>query len=207
MNTPDQNVQDARDEAEAPPQDRTRPTLPSAPPEPYARWTRKTTYYPEDPRRKSPVLASILSCMPGLGQIYVGYYQHGFTNILVVGTVIVLLNAAHHAGIEPLAPLLGIFLAFFWLYNIVDAGRRAAYYNQALAGLEPGALPEEIALPKGPGSLVAGVALIVFGLIVFSNTMYGWSLEWLSRWWPMALVIAGAWLIYQATIGKRPAAK
>jgi hypothetical protein len=207
MNTPEQNVQDVRDEAEAPVQERTRPAPPSAPPEPYATWTRKTSYYPEDPRRKSPLLASVMSLMPGLGQIYVGYYQHGFTNVLVVGTVIALLNSSHQVGLWPLEPLLGLFLAFFWLYNIVDAGRRAAHYNHALAGLEPGALPEEIALPKGPGSLAGGVVLIAFGLVVFTNTMFGWSLEWVQRWWPLALVAAGAWLVYQARTAKRPAAK
>jgi TM2 domain-containing membrane protein YozV len=199
MNTPDQNVQEIREETDQRVQERPRP----APPEPYAEWTRKTSYYPEDPRRKSPVLASVMSAMPGLGQIYVGYYQQGFANILVVGTVIALLNSSHRIGLRPLEPLLGLFLAFFWLYNIVDAGRRAAHYNHALAGLEPGALPEEIALPKGPGSLAGGVVLIIFGFVVFSNTMFGWSLEWVGRWWPLAVVAAGAWLVYQSMAAKR----
>ena len=34
----------------------------------------------DDPRRKSPVLALVLSLMPGLGQVYVGYYNQGFIN-------------------------------------------------------------------------------------------------------------------------------
>ena len=37
---------------------------------------------------------------------------------------------------DPLYPLLGIFLAFFFIYNIVDAGRRAIYYNFAINGVQ-----------------------------------------------------------------------
>ena len=46
-----------------------------------------------DPRRKNPALAGILSAMPGLGQIYVGYYPRGFIHIMVVGILIALLNS------------------------------------------------------------------------------------------------------------------
>jgi TM2 domain-containing membrane protein YozV len=71
-----------------------------------------------DPRRKSPVLAMFLSAMPGLGQIYVGYYRQGFTNALVIGTIMTLLEPAPN----DVVPLMALFMAFFWLYNIVDAG-------------------------------------------------------------------------------------
>ena len=84
-----------------------------------------------DPRIKSPVIAGALSAMPGLGQVYVGYYQRGFVHIFVVAGIIALL-AADVLG--PLIPLAGLFLGFFWLYNMIDAGRRAALYNQALSG-------------------------------------------------------------------------
>jgi TM2 domain-containing membrane protein YozV len=46
-----------------------------------------------DPRRKSPLFATFLSAMPGLGQVYVGYYQRGFINAVVVGTLIALLTS------------------------------------------------------------------------------------------------------------------
>ena len=68
--------------------------------------------YFDDPRRKAPVLALVLSLMPGLGQIYVGYYQQGFTIALIVASVIGLLstNMLHH--VEPLVRVLpGVLLA------------------------------------------------------------------------------------------------
>jgi TM2 domain-containing membrane protein YozV len=152
----------------------------------------------DDPRRKSPALATIMSVMPGLGQIYVGYYQQGFTNILVVAGTITLLANSGRWGVNSIEPLLGVFLAFYWLYNLVDAGRRASFYNQALAGVENKALPEDLRLPSGGGTLAGGIALIALGLIIFSNTMFGFSLEWLEKWWPLGLVLAGGYLIYSA---------
>jgi len=157
-------------------------------------------YVLDDPRRKSPVLASMLSAMPGLGQIYVGYYQQGFINVLVVGSIIAML---HQGVIRPLEPLLGIFLAFFWLYNVVDAGRRASFYNNTLAGLTRVDVPEDFSMPKGRGTLVGGAALVIFGLILFGHTMYNLSLAWLEQWWPIAIVGLGAYLIYQAFASRR----
>jgi hypothetical protein len=197
MNT-ETPVRDMRDEAAPPPQDRTRPPVPY-PADPWAAAMKESArQYLDDPRRKSPALATIMSLMPGLGQIYVGYYQQGFTNILVAAGTITLLSNSHDVGLRPLEPLLGVFLAFFWLYNLVDAGRRASFYNQALAGLENKALPEDMRLPGGGGSLAGGIALVVLGLIMFSNTMFGLSLEWLEKWWPLALVLGGAYLIFSA---------
>jgi hypothetical protein len=164
---------------------------------------RVAAYYPDDPRRKSPALATIMSLMPGLGQVYVGYYQQGFTNVLVVATIITLLAQSNHIGLNGMEPLLGVFLAFFWLYNLVDAGRRASFYNQALAGMEKPPLADELALPTGGGALAGGVALVLAGVIVFSNTMFGVSLEWLREWWPLGLVAIGGYLIYSSIRDRR----
>ena len=62
---------------------------PSRRPRPHAYADRRA--FLDDPRRKSPWLAAILSAMPGLGQIYVGYYQQGFINALVVGGLIAII--------------------------------------------------------------------------------------------------------------------
>jgi hypothetical protein len=168
--------------------------------------------YLEDPRRKSPLLALILSGMPGLGQVYVGYYNQAFVNMIVCGGTIFLLNLTgrHYVpygdGAHALQPFLGFFLAFYWLYNMVDAYRRAAFYNQALAGLGPVAFPEDMKLPKGGGSMAGGIALILIGLLLFANTALGMSLDWLEQWWPMGLVLLGAWLVYRNMSEKRAAA-
>ena len=55
----------------------------------------------DDPRRKSVMWAVILSAMPGLGHVYVGYYREAFRNISVVCLLVLMLstNALHR--IEP----------------------------------------------------------------------------------------------------------
>ncbi len=156
----------------------------------------------EDPRSKSPVLAAVLSLMPGLGQVYVGYYVHGFTNILVIASLITLLAR----GIGDLEPLAGLFLAYYWLYTVVDAARRAAFYNQALVGLGPMELPKDLQMPGSGGSLFGGIALIVLGGLALAYTRFNVSLAWLERWWPLALVIAGVYLIYKSWAAKRKSA-
>lgn len=154
-------------------------------------------YYPrsyyQDPRRKSPVLAGVLSLMPGLGQVYVGYYQHGFINVLVVASLIALLAGGF---LGPMVPLGGLFLAFFWMYNMVDAWRKASLYNQMLAGLGPTQLPDEMEKPESKGSLIGGIALIAFGALMFAHTKFDFSLEWMEDWWPMALILLGGYLIF-----------
>ena len=149
--------------------------------------------YP-DPRLKSVALATIMSAVPGLGQCYVGYYQQGFINIVVVASLIAVLNQ----NVEPLEPLLGFFLAFFWLFNIVDAARRATFYNEALVGLRPMQLPDSMQFPVRQGSLAGGAALIILGALLFAHTRFGMSLHWVERWWPAAIILAGAYLIYKS---------
>ncbi len=153
--------------------------------------------YSDDPRFKSPMLAAFLSLVPGLGQVYVGYYRQGFINILVIGTMISLLAPGPRFH-WPLTPLLAFFLVFYWLYNIVDAARRASFYNQALSGVAPTQIAPEFTMPQSHGSLAGGVLLIVAGLVIASRTVLGFSLEWFHRWWPLAPILFGIYLVFQA---------
>ena len=156
-------------------------------------WGARMPYnYAEDSRRKSPALAAFLSIMPGLGQVYIGYYQQGFINILVAASLITLITMR----IRGLLPMVPIFLAFFWLYNILDAARRASFYNRALAGLGPETLPDDLSLPSGKGSLLAGSMLIAFGSIFLLHTKFDMPLDWIQDWWPVALLAVGGYLVY-----------
>jgi hypothetical protein len=155
-----------------------------------------------DPRRKSPVLAMFLSAMPGLGQIYVGYYRQGFINAVVIGSLISFMEPAPNT----LVPLAALFMAFFWLYNIIDAGRRALLYNEALAGRSGIELPEESKTPGLRGSIFGGLAVAFVGGVLLSNTLFGMSLEWVASWWPAALIVFGVYLAGRAVMDRmRPA--
>ena len=146
-----------------------------------------------DPRSKNAVLACFLSLMPGLGQIYVGFYQRGFLHILVVGSTIAILA---EEPVRALTPLLGIFLPFFWLYNVIDAGRRAGLYNHALRSGGTMDLPLEIPGQGGAGGAVFGGAILIgLGFLLLMYTRFGLSLQWLHEWWPLGPIVFGAWLV------------
>ncbi|MEO8197475.1 MAG: hypothetical protein ABI689_12240 [Thermoanaerobaculia bacterium] len=151
-----------------------------------------------DSRRKSPGLACFLSMMPGLGQVYVGYYQRGFVHAAVVATLITILAS----GLRELTPLAAIFLMFFWLYNIIDAGRRAALYNEVLAGRTGVELPADLMVPGLGGSMVGGVVVALVGALLLSHTAFGYSLAWLREWWPMALILFGGYLFIKARMDR-----
>lgn len=153
-----------------------------------------------DPRRKTPLLASLLSVMPGLGQVYTGYYVRGFVHALVVAFCIMALANISYGNETVIGPLFGIFLAFFWLYNIIDAGRRAALYNMYLDGMEEIEPPEDFAfkMPSLGGSVFGGVVMILFGAIALSYTLFGISLAWLEDWWPVAPIALGLYLVIRS---------
>ena len=153
---------------------------------------------------RSPGLACVLSLMPGLGQVYVGYAARGFLHIVVAGALIAFLSTE---AVPALIPLAGLFLAFFWLYSIVDAGRRAAWYNHLLAGGEAIDMPKDIAGPGLRGSIAGGVLLIVLGVVLLLNTHFGISLEWLREWWPVAPIAFGVYLVVRALRERRATAE
>jgi hypothetical protein len=154
-----------------------------------------------DSRYKSPILATVLSLVPGLGQVYVGYYQQGFVNIVVIAGLISLL--AYDGLTDALTPFLALFMVFYWLYNMVDAYRKSTFYNQALAGLGPLEFPSGEQLPGMRGSLLGGVILIIVGGVALGYTRFGLPLAWIEHWWPMALILMGAYLLYQSIADKK----
>lgn len=157
---------------------------------------------PAASRRKSPATASLLSIFPGLGQIYVGYYMRGFLHLLVVAGVITLLANYHGYGAGP-RPMLGMFLAFFWIYSIIDAGRLASLYNDVVSGLTTSELQNQFALPSRGGSIAAGVVLLVIGFLLFLNTMFDVSLDWVAEWWPLLPFGLGVYLVVQGIRDRR----
>lgn len=148
-----------------------------------------------DPRQKSPFLAGLLSFVPGLGQIYTGYYQRGFVHAIVIALLISLLSSN---TLDALIPLAAVFLAFFWLYNVIDAARRASLYNQALAGIGNVELPEDWKVPGFRGSILGGSLIAAFGFLLLLETAFEMRLDWLEDWWPVGIIAFGLYLVWKA---------
>lgn len=146
-------------------------------------------------KQKSPLVATLLSCMPGLGQIYVGYYQQGFINMFVVAGTITTLASSFMRGAEP---FLGIFLSFFWIFQMIDANRRAHHYNRVMAGLGGEDVPNGFSMPTTKGSMLGGAVLIIIGILFIMDLNFDVSMQWVENWWPLILVLVGVNLIFKA---------
>jgi len=145
--------------------------------------------------RKSPALAMWLSLMPGLGQIYVGYYMPGFINITVAAGMIGILASSMGDGVKT---FVGVLIGFFWLYQMIDANRRAHHYNRVTAGLSGEDVPDGFSMPSTKGSTLGGAVLVIIGILFIMDLNFGISLEWVGNWWPLFLVLAGVYLILKA---------
>jgi len=140
---------------------------------------------PRTTGRKSVPLACILSAvLPGLGQVYVGFYRMG---AILLGTFALLIVMVSN-GDGALAPLFGLGIAFTYFFTIIDAGRRASLYNDALLGLGSAADVQEL-ISRGRGGSVAG------GLLL--ETRFDFDMTWLEDWWPVGLIGLGAYVLRQ----------
>ncbi len=137
--------------------------------------------------RKSQLLAGFLSMLPGLGQAYVGYYVSGFINIAVVGALISLLSSNDVRGAEP---FLGLFLSFFWFFNVIDAVRKAKLYNLSAIGETASPVPTD-------SPLLGGVALVVIGILLTLTVTFDIDLDWLEDVWPLFLLALGFYLLWK----------
>lgn len=163
-------------------------------PIPFVPPTGRPEYY-RDPRLKSPITATVLSLMPGLGQVYLGYTQLGFIHAASAAAFVALMSSNK---LGPLEPFVGISMAFFFLYNLVDAHRRAVLVNEALTRVETAPLPDGFGAVSFGGRLALGVGLILAGTLSLLNLRFGFSLAWLADWWPVGLVLLGIYLVGRA---------
>jgi hypothetical protein len=148
--------------------------------------------------RKNPVLAATLSLFPGVGNVYNGLYMRGVTLFLIVASLIAIVADGRH-------PLFGLGIAFFWIFNVIDAYRQATLINYGYAqdlGL--------VDLPHHPrasqGGVVAGILLALIGVCAIGERYFNLDLERVFDLWPFALVAIGGWLIWSSIRDRRKAA-
>ena len=145
---------------------------------------------------KSTAFSIVLSALlPGLGQVYIGYYKQAFMVIGIVAAVITGLSSGAADGLEP---LFGIFLGFFYFYQLIDTGRRCSLYNRAVEGHNDAELTRNLELPEAGGARFAGIVLIVIGVLAFMNKTFDVSMDWIEDWWPLGLVAVGVYLLYKS---------
>ncbi len=147
----------------------------------------------------SPGAALALGFIPGVGALYNGEYVKALIHLIIFGGLINILSSSAARGLKP---LLGILLAAFIIYMPIEAyqtaKRRASGLVPAPSGWEmPGAKGGK-ATPIGP------LMLIVLGVLFLLNNFLPYHFH-LFRFWPVALIALGGWMLWKRTSGAPPA--
>ncbi len=191
-NPPEEPPADRPAESETGPAEPHYPAEPryAAPPPPPAR---------RGPFERTPFLASILSVIPGLGNVYNGLYQRA---LIIALTFFGLLATAINAGDGPVMGVVVPAMVFLWFFNLIDAYRQAVLINYGYTP-ERG-LPETLGPGRGSGNLVLGVVIFVLGLFgLIQHIDPRIDLSVLFDFWYLPFLFFGGWLFYRALVERR----
>jgi len=144
----------------------------------------------------NPAVAGILAgFFPfGVGAVYCSQYAKGLAHLLIFA---LLIFASDHAG--EWGWIFGIGIAFFYVYQIIDAVRTARALQEGLPAPDPLGLGqtfgmgEKFEANKVP---VGAVVLIGLGVLFLLHTMGFWEFGF-ERFWPLILVLLGGWMFYR----------
>jgi TM2 domain-containing membrane protein YozV len=148
----------------------------------------------------SPGLAFALGWIPGVGAIYNGQYAKGIVHAVVFGILCSILDSNLH-GLDVIFAMMltaWIFYMAFEAYHTAVKRRAGEYVD------EYSSLIDFRARGRFP---VAGVALILLGIVLLLHTMGILDFYYVARYWPVLLILAGAWLLYNRFTGVDPAPK
>ncbi len=144
----------------------------------------------------NPALAGILGVFPGVGAVYTGQYVKGLAHLAIFVLLVIGANAGENGHSEALGIICGFGIAFFIVYQIVDAVRSA----RAIQMAQPVPDPFGLAATFGGGAKietskipVGAIVLILLGVLFLLNTL-GLTEYGLDRFWPVILIVLGAWL-------------
>ena len=161
---------------------------PSAPP-PY--------YPPSGTTEVSPPLAFFLGVIPGVGAIYNGQYAKGLVHAFIWGILMSIANSRAANGVE--AVFVGAIIAW-WFYMALEA------YHTARKRRLGETVDEYSSLIDFSGNKtnvsVAGVALILVGILLLLHTLDLLDFERIARFWPVVLIAAGAYLLWGRLMGE-----
>ena len=143
----------------------------------------------------NPTVAGILGVFPGVGAVYTGQYAKGLAHLAIFVLLVIGANASDDVHSEALGIICGFGIAFFVVYQIIDAVRTA----RAIQTAQPVPDPFGLAATFGGGAKIetskipmGAIVLILLGLLFLLHTM-GLGLG-LDRFWPLILIFLGAWL-------------
>jgi len=147
---------------------------------------------------KSPAAAGILSgIFPGTGFLYLGQYLKGLVYILIFAGLVSM------QGSNRMQPFLGLCLAGFYIFQLIDAIQAAKVVNRkalGAAGKEEPAPAEELAGDIKTGSVFWGLFLMGLGaLFLLANfDVIDYGSIW--KYWPILIIVIGVKLVFEHVI-------
>jgi TM2 domain-containing membrane protein YozV len=151
---------------------------------------------------KSPAAAGILSgIFPGTGFLYLGQYLKGLVYILVFAGLVTM------QGSGRMQPFLGLCLAGFYIFQIIDAiqaakivNRKAVAASSDAAELTPA---EELSGDIRTGSVFWGMFLLGLGaLFLLANfDVIDYGSVW--KYWPVLIIVIGVKLVIEHVVAAK----
>jgi hypothetical protein len=144
----------------------------------------------------NPAVAGILAgFFPfGVGAVYCSQYAKGLAHLLIF---VMLIFASDHAGHWDW--IFGIGIAFFYVYQIIDAVRTAHALQAGQPAPDPLGLGQTFSMGEkfDRGKIPVGaVVLIGLGVLFLLHTM-GIMENGFDRFWPLILIFLGVWMFYR----------
>lgn len=144
----------------------------------------------------NPAVAGILAgFFPfGVGAVYCSQYAKGLAHLLIF---VMLIFGADHAGRWDF--IFGIGIAFFYVYQIIDAVRTAHALQAGQPAPDPMGLGQTFSMGDkfDSGKVPVGaVVLIGLGVLFLLHTM-GIMENGFERFWPLILIFLGGWMFYR----------
>ena len=144
----------------------------------------------QPPGAPSPGLAFALGLIPGVGAIYNGQYAKGILHIAVFGLLVSISDSGAAGELHSFFTAVAVGWYFYMPFEAYHTARKRLMgqpVDEFSGLLQPG---RRSGVPAGP------VALIVLGVIFLLHTLGYWSMERILRFWPVALIALGVYLLY-----------
>ena len=182
-------------------------TAPDPPPYTAPEATPYTTTQPPRPAitdpGASPGLAFLLGFIPGVGAIYNGQYVKGLIHVVVFGLLISIVGNDEMG--ENLQPLFGMMIAVWIFYMAFEAYHTAKRRQLGQPVDEFSSIVPRAGHPaRFP---LAPTVLIAVGILFLLHNLNILRLGELLRYWPVALICLGAYMLYERLSNHPPAAR
>jgi Domain of unknown function (DUF5668)/B-box zinc finger len=158
--------------------------------------TAATAPRPSSGSGPNPAVAGILAgFFPfGVGAVYCSQYAKGLAHLLIF---VMLIFASDHAG--NWGWIFGLGIAFFYVYQIIDAVRTARAIQEGQPAPDPLGLGQTFSMGEkfDSGKVPVGaIVLIGLGVLFLLHTMRIFETG-LDRLWPLIIVFLGIWMFYR----------